>query len=233
LPSPESRAACARSTRQIRDREKLTSAGVLGVLGHLDLLDLFPQRCTIAHTVLTGDMNLWYSAQPRDMLSGAISIAQNTHRRPRTVLQHRHPGALAASASTPSSLPIHFALSPRILIRRGATAARTPRMQALFMRSSPLHCAASPPCGCCQNLPPAFASSGTYLLGVLAHGFCTRQRHASEERTAGRTAVTQHAESSGHARAPQHARRHAPEPYPLLALVQARGLFLGHEVSKI
>jgi len=34
------------------------SAGVLGVLGDLDLLDLFPQRSTIAHTVLTGDMNL-------------------------------------------------------------------------------------------------------------------------------------------------------------------------------
>lgn len=38
--------------------QQLTSAGVLRVLGDLNLLDLFPQRCTIADTILTGDMNL-------------------------------------------------------------------------------------------------------------------------------------------------------------------------------
>lgn len=37
------------------------SAGVLGVLGDLNLLDLFPQRCTIAHTVLTSDVNLHHT----------------------------------------------------------------------------------------------------------------------------------------------------------------------------
>jgi hypothetical protein len=31
------------------------------VLGHLNLLDLFPERCTIADTVLTGDVNLLHA----------------------------------------------------------------------------------------------------------------------------------------------------------------------------
>ena len=53
------RPTCALTRRQGGGRvQKLTAAGVLGVLGHLDLLDLFPQRSTIAHTVLTGDVNL-------------------------------------------------------------------------------------------------------------------------------------------------------------------------------
>ena len=44
---------------RMRGGKGRTSAGVLGVLGNLNLLDLFPQRCTISNTILTGDMNLF------------------------------------------------------------------------------------------------------------------------------------------------------------------------------